>query len=221
MIKMDLQFFGGRGAGGGDSLGNGRGNNFDFDRTGDIMSLNAPKSSLEFRNNVMNTVKEFFDEYPALGEAVNDEMTVKITKGDRNVLAFWEDGTNRFAMNEAYVDSEKMQSLYDQSIKEKYHPKRGKLTAEQAVTAHEFGHALTTLAANKANMTFDNIAKKIIKSVSKDLKTPAAQMAQKISGYAKESNAECIAEAVCEVKCLGNRATAESKAVYNELKKYL
>ena len=42
--------------------------------------------------------------------------------------------------------------------------------------------------------------------------------ASKISGYAKESNRECIAEAVADVYCNGSKAKKESRAIVNILK---
>lgn len=44
--------------------------------------------------------------------------------------------------------------------------------------------------------------------------------AGKISGYAQDSWAECVAEAVSDYYCNGSKAHANSKAIMAELRKY-
>ena len=46
-------------------------------------------------------------------------------------------------------------------------------------------------------------------------------MASKISGYARSSNAEAIAEAISDCYCNGSKAKAESKAIKSVIDKYL
>ena len=45
--------------------------------------------------------------------------------------------------------------------------------------------------------------------------------AEKISRYATDSNAECVAEAFADVYCNGSKAKAESRTVVSVLKKYI
>ncbi len=47
------------------------------------------------------------------------------------------------------------------------------------------------------------------------------KIANAISGYAKENNAECIAEATADVYCNGRKAKTESKAIVKALKKLI
>lgn len=222
MIKLNLQFFGGRGAGsgiGGD-LGRGSEEPIDYEQVGDIMGLKGSQEQIDYRNNVMQTIKDFSDKYKDLADNIADEQIVKI-KNNPSVMAFWEDGTNKLAFNRSYTDSKRMQEAYDNSIKNGYHPARGNKTAEQAVTAHELGHALTTLASIKTKMGFDAVAKDIVKTVSRSQNTAPMTMAKKVSTYATKSNAEFISESVADVYCNGRNANAFSRAIYAELKKRL
>ena len=216
-MNINLQLFGGRGAsaGGGD-LGSSAGENINYTEKGDLMSL----SETNFRNNIMDTIKDFQDDNPDL---FNDGIVVKEIVADTKstALAFWgEDGT--LALNSKYDDAKAMDTAYAQCEKEGFHPSRGNKTAEQAVMAHELGHSLTSLAVKKQNMSFDEISKKIIREATAEAKTKnAKKFALNISEYAKKSNAECIAEAVADVYCNGSKAKAESHIVVNTLRKYI
>lgn len=70
--------------------------------------------------------------------------------------------------------------------------------------------------------SLDDAAKQIVDNAYKSSKGNGGTKAWagKISGYAQENNAECIAEAVCDWYCNGNKAASQSKAIMTELKKW-
>lgn len=89
---------------------------------------------------------------------------------------------------------------------------------------------MTTLAQQKTGAkSFDDVAKRIMKDSQKILNKQAGKrkyqgtnkIANAISGYARENNAECIAEATADVYCNGRKAKSESKAVVQALKKLI
>lgn len=58
-------------------------------------------------------------------------------------------------------------------------------------------------------------------SGSQTVQKSSMKMASNISGYAKSSYAECVAEAVADVYCNGSKARVESRAIVNEINKIL
>lgn len=153
----------------------------------------------------------------------NDLQVATLKKG--NVLAYF-DSDGNVAVNAKFLDTAKMNESYDKCVKNGYHPSRGNKSGIEAVTAHEFGHKMTESAGAKMNLkgfsNLDRAADKIVleargQSGHKNVST----MRKKISGYASQNNAECIAEAFADVYCNGNKAKRESKAVVNVLNKYL
>ena len=132
------------------------------------------------------------------------------------------DGQN-VAMNQAYFNSERMNAAYDACVNSGFHPSRGNKSGIEAVAAHEFGHALSDTVATKMGVKdLDVASKNIVNEAMGNMKRKNANtFAAKISGYAKESYAECVAEAVADVYCNGNKARAESKAINKVINKYL
>ena len=67
----------------------------------------------------------------------------------------------------------------------------------------------------------DRIAGVICRSAASKLGIKGTKaLAAKISGYAKESHTETIAEAYADVYCNGSNASAASRAVVAELKSW-
>ena len=66
-------------------------------------------------------------------------------------------------------------------------------------------------------------AEAILKEAQKQVgnRGKLANMASKISGYAKESARECIAEAFADVYCNRGRAKKESQSIVDVMNKYL
>ena len=145
-------------------------------------------------------------------------------KASMGTLAYY-DGAN-VAFNERYFDAQKLAEVYADSVRSGFHPSNGSKTAIQAVAAHEYGHALTDVAARKMGITgfmaLHSAADRIVNEARRlTTSRGVVQMAQKISGYATHSNAETIAEAVADVYCNGWDAKPESRAVVYTLNKYL
>ena len=116
-----------------------------------------------------------------------------------------------------------MNTVYDKSVESGYHPSRGNKTGVEAVTYHEMGHAITDHIAGKMGVKdLDAASKKVVNNAYKATKGKGGTKAwaKKISGYATDSFAECVAEAVADVYCNGNKAHKHSKAIFAELKKY-
>lgn len=69
---------------------------------------------------------------------------------------------------------------------------------------------------------FDDASRRIVEGAYRSSKARGGYkaFARKISGYATESNAECIAEAVADWYCNGIRSKPQSRAIMRELNKY-
>ena len=116
-----------------------------------------------------------------------------------------------------------MNDTYDAAVKSGYHPSRGNKSGTEAVTYHEMGHALTDSIAKKMGVKdLDAASKKIVNDAYKASggKGGTKAWAGKISKYAQDNFAECVAEAVSDWYCNGNKARSNSKAIMTQLKKY-
>ena len=170
------------------------------------------------RKEVVKTLKDFQDEY---GLSYNNTRIAKL-KPKSNALAYY-DGDG-IAINAKYLNSKKMNDAYQRCVESGFHPKSGSKTGMEAVVAHELGHALTDAVGAKMGVKggIDASSKAIVNEARKQTKhRGVVQMASKISGYAKSSNAEAIAEAVADVYCNGKKARSESRAIVNVMNKYL
>lgn len=218
MIKIGLQHFGGRGASsGGGSWSGGGGGNADIISTTSLVS--AREGNQTEVDEVLGTFKDMNDEY---GYIADDLHLATMGAKDASVLAYY-DGSN-VAFNQAFFDKAKMESVYAKCVESGFHPSQGNKTALQAVASHEIGHALTdaTIAKMGKSLGKKDGAEAILDEARKGTGhkgNPA--MASKISGYAKTSARECIAEAVADVYCNGKKAHKESQAIVNVMNKYL
>lgn len=169
------------------------------------------------RKEIHGVLKDFKDEY---GLEYNNTRIANI-KSKANVLAYY-DGAG-IAINKKYLDSKKMDDVYKECVKTGFHPSSGNKTGMEAVVAHELGHSLNDMiGAKMGGIGIDKSADAIVKEARKNTRhRGVVQMASKISGYATHSNAEAVAEAVADVYCNGNKAKAESRAIYNVMQKYL
>lgn len=221
MIKLNLQFFGGRGArGSGGREGGGGGLN-----PGDIVST---RDFIGERGHMEATVDEvlsvFSDVQGEYGYVVNDIELATLKGNGASALAYY-DGAN-IAFNESYMSGESMSKAYAACVKDGFHPSNGNKTALQAVAAHEIGHGLTDAVADKMGITgvrkIDTAATRIVNEARKSTKhRGVVQLASKISKYATYSNTEAIAEAFSDVFCNGNKARSESRAIVGVMNKYL
>ena len=222
MLKLKLQFFGGRGSSGGAGGGlpmSKRGlSRSSIAKEVDVWSYRHKKDNQPFVDSMNTAARNIQKDFPGIMEDVR-EVNAGTLKGAaaRNVLGYYGDG--RVALNTNYTDVKKMNDTYDAAVKSGYHPSRGSKTGTEAVMYHEMGHAVSDHIAKKQKWgNLDNASKKIVDEARG--KSDAKTVANKISGYAKESYAECVAEAFADYYCNGSKATKESKAIVKTAKKY-
>ena len=207
----------GRGSsgGGGGGLGSSGGNSITPRSSRNLIS--ERERNPESVDEVLSVLKDVNDQY---GYTIYDANVVDI--GNSTAIAYYELGADNIAVNQRYFDAAKMNSAYDNCVKSGFHPSRGNKTGTQAVVSHELGHALTDEAARKNGMDFDSMAQKIVvDAFGNKSRRSTGRIAEKISGYATKNNAECIAEAFCDVYCNGKKAAAESHSIVNRLNGYL
>lgn len=172
------------------------------------------------RGEVSKTLKDFQDEY---GLEYSNTRIAKLKSGS-NALAYY-DGSG-IAINNSYLNSERMNKAMKQCAESGFHPSMGNKTGMEAVVAHELGHALTDMVGvkmgNKQWLDFEKTSAAIVTEARKQTKhRGVVQMASKISGYATHSNAEAIAEAIADCYCNGKKAKSESKAIKSVVDSYL
>ena len=188
----------------------------------DILSTTSLVSARENKqqevDEVLQTFKDINDEY---GYAINDIEIATLKNGGDGTLAYY-DGAN-IAMNDLYFNKGVMEYVYARSVQTGHHPSQGDKTALQAVASHELGHALTDAVGSKMGTIKGDTADAILKEAQKQgkFKGSVADMAGKISGYAKYNPRECIAEAFADVYCNGSKAHKESQAIVGVMNKYL
>ena len=214
MIKLQLQFFGGRGSSSGGGGGGNTGGNINVLDTTSLLSASGKNSEI---NSVMSAVKKVSDDY---GVDMSDLRIAKLDKKDQGVMAYY-DASGNLAVNETYFNSKAMNSAYDGSVKSGYHPSRGNKSGLEAVASHELGHALTEEAGRKlgyGDWQLDKVSNDIVKTAKKNLGFKStSDVRKKISGYGQKSNAEAVAEAFADVYCNGKKASNASQAVVNAL----
>ena len=211
----------GRGSSGGGSLPKSSGgvnpNNIHNER--DLVSERERKRAEV--DDVLTVARGISDEY---GVNVGQFMLADIGGKDSGVLAY-SDGEN-VGFNASFFNGENMNGAYDASVTSGFHPSRGSKSGMEAVAAHEYGHVLTEKAGARLGIkgfsTMDSAAKTIVDRAMKTTNQKSSmKMASNISGYAKSSYAECVAEAVADVYCNGSKARVESRAIVNEINKIL
>lgn len=222
-MEMNLQMFGGRGSGsGGESLSEASGKPINIVSQVDVWSYRHNPNNQPFVDQINSSVRDMANDFPDLMKDVNRVDSAVLGGADKTgTLGFYGGGT--VGLNSNYTNVDKMNKVYDAAVKSGYHPSRGNKTGVEAVTYHEMGHALTDHVAKKMGVSnLDKASKKIVNDAYKASggKGGTKKWAGSISGYAKDSFAECVAEAVCDVYCNGNKAKLNSKAIMTQLKKY-
>lgn len=215
MIKLGLQFFGGRGSS--SSGGTTGGGSVNILSTDSLLSASGKTTEI---NQVMNAVKSVADDY---GVNLYDMRIATLDAKSQSTMAYYDNNGN-LAVNKNYFNAQKMNNAYDESVKSKFHPSRGNKTGLEAVSAHELGHALSEEVGRKlgyGDWQLDKASNKIIAEAKKQggFKSVGA-MRKAISGYAQKDNAEAIAEAFSDVYCNGKKARKESQAIVNVLNSY-
>lgn len=227
-MKLELQFFGGNGSGGGgESLGNGGSGNVNIVDETDVWSYRHKESNQPFVNAINDGIIAVQNEFPGVMDTV-EEVNASRYGGadDLQTLGTYSrksNGTGAVGINRRFTDVDKMNKVYDNSVSSGYHPGRGSKSGVEAVTIHEMGHAVTADIQRKMGAkNMDKAAEKIVKAAYKSSKGKGGTkaFAGKISGYAKDSWAECVAEAVADYVCNGSKASSSAKAIVTEMKKY-
>lgn len=223
-MKIDLQFFGGRGASGESLSAGGRQTPINILSTEDIWSIRNHEGNAPYVDQINTSVATIKNGFPGVMDTVQSVDAVTMGGADATgTLGFWSPSDGRLALNKRYTDVQRMNEVYDKAVESGYHPTRGIKTAVEAVTYHEMGHALTDSLASKMGVSsLDQASEKIVNDAYKATRGRGGTKAWagKISGYAKESYAECVAEAVSDYYCNGRRASANSRAIMAELRKY-
>ena len=215
MIKLNLQLFGGRGAGsggGGGEYGAGMENKSSSTRVIDSNPLTDEigKGGGSFANEIMNTRDAFEAEY---GSAVKN-MNLSVARfSTANTLGAY--GGNTLYMNRSYVSNRNLTDAMKNT--DGFHPGIGNKTGAEAVAAHEIGHRLGEIAAKRAGVS----EREIVARAAKTVNINTANMAGHISKYARRNYGETIAEASADVFCNGNNASKASRAIMTEIKNIL
>ena len=210
---------GGRGGGlGGNSLGNGgRTGGVSVTREYDLVSQRE-RSAGEV-DSVLTALRQVNRNE---GYTVADAVVAKLGgRAGRLAMAYYDTGSKQIGVNERYFNNDAITRAYDDAVKSGFHPSRGNKTAMEAVIAHETGHALTDVAAERMGVGFDAAAKRIVEesSLGKSRRS-VERAARSVSGYATQNNAELIAEAYADVYANGRKANDVSKKIVSVLRKY-
>ena len=168
------------------------------------------------RGEVTRTLKDFQDKY---GLEYNNTRIANMKPGT-GVLAYY-DGEG-IAINNEYLNSDTMNAVYKKSVESGFHPSNGSKTGMEAVVSHELGHAVNGIIADRMGISLDASADRIVNEAMKNTKHKSVSTFQsKISGYAKQSYAETVAEAMADCYCNGKKARSESKAIQKVVDKYM
>ncbi len=165
-----------------------------------------------FVNEVMTTRDNLEQIY---GDSVRDLNLQAATFSDGSVLGAY--GGNTLFMAERYIKNTELTNVMKQAAKDGYHPSIGNFSGAEAVTAHEIGHRLGEVAAQRAGIS----EKDIVSRAASTLGIKTENMGGHISGYARTNYGETIAEACADVYCNGSGAARASRAIMNEVKKAL
>lgn len=210
---------GGRGgfSGGGGFGGGGGGGGNAISTTSMISEREGKRAEVDQALRVMRDIQDRY------GVNVSDaEVAIMDARGS-STMAYYDQAGN-VAINNAYFDAAKMDAAYDRCIQDGFHPSRGNKTGIEAAIAHELGHRITDVVGEKMGLgswELDKASSTILKQAKKSLGYDKIyNVAEKISGYAKQSPAEAIAEAFSDVYCNGGKAKKESTAIVNVINTY-
>lgn len=225
-MEMNLQLFGGRGSDSGSDgpglPGSSKGlSPNSISKEVDVWSYRHRSGNEPFVDAMNESARTMSEDFPGLMDSVQHVDAATLKGGAAvSVLGYYGSGT--VALNTNYTNIDKMNATYDAAVKSGYHPSRGNKSGTEAVMYHEMGHALTDHIGQKAGLGgIDASAKTIVENAYKSSRGKGGTLAfaSKISGYAKESYAECVAEAVADWYCNGSKSSASSKAIVKELKR--
>ena len=197
--------------------GNSSGGNIDVLSSTSLISQR--EGQREEVDRVLTVLRDLNERY---GAELNDVQVVTIRGSGATAIAYY-DAQGNLAFNKNYFDNPAIEQAYQRCVSSGFHPSQGSRSAMEAVAAHEMGHKLTDMAALKAgygNWALDRVANDIIREAAKSLSVRHDALVSAVSGYAKQNNAEAVAEAFADVYCNGSKAAKESAAIIRELEKY-
>ena len=216
MYKLNIQLFGGNGQ----ISSAGAGGNVSINVLSSTEMISMRGQAQSEVDSALAAFHNTNEKYYAGLQGLN---VVELGKGrQQQVIGFYDPVTKEISFNKRYFNSKKMDAAYDGDVKAGFHPSRGNKSGLEAVAAHELGHGLTDVAAKNAGMSFDAFASRVCSDAAKKTGTKNVRMlGSKISGYAKQNAAETIAEAYADVYCNGKKARRESRAVMEEVNRYI
>lgn len=226
MIRVNLQFFGRGGSGmGGPSLSRGGGERANILDTMIIEEYGQQSAeNRAFSNEIENSVDTIRKDFPDVHDTTLREVNAVAFGGRDNTetLGIYSSG-GMLGINVNYTNADKMNSVYDAAVAQRFHPSRGNKSGVEAVTYHEMGHALADSVGQKlGGQDLREASRTIVDNAyrASNGKGGTKAWAGTISKYAQENYSECLAEAVSDFYCNGSNASAASKAIMSELKKY-
>lgn len=188
----------------------------------DVWSIRNHANNAPYVDQMNSSIRDIQNDFPDVMDTVQSVDSATFGGADATgTLGVWMPGSGTLALNSYYMNEARMNTAYDGAGT--YHPSRGNKSAVEAVTYHEMGHALTDSIASKMGVFgIDEASQRIVNDAYKATRGRGGTKAWagKISGYAKDSFAECVAEAVCDYYCNGNNAHANSRAIMAEMNKY-
>ncbi len=215
---------GGRGSSsGGEPLSTGSGKPMTILNPVDVWSYRHNPNNEAYVDAINSSVRDIADDFPNIMSSTIARVDAAEFGGADRLSTLGCYGNGTLTMNKNYTNVDKMNAVYDNAVKSGYHPSRGDKNGTEAVTYHEMGHAITDhIAVKLGEKNLDGASKRIVNDAYKASKGTGGTKAWagKISGYAQENYAECVAEAVADFYCNGNKAKSQSKAIMRELKKY-
>ena len=189
----------------------------------DVWSYRHRKKNQPFVDQINGAMRDIQRDFPDVMDSVQTVSAATLGGADkRNTLGYYQPDFGGLAINDNYTNVKKMNATYDAGVADGLHPSRGKKSGTAAVTYHEAGHALTDMVAKKTGVSFEDAAANIVKAAYKTerLKGGTVRFAGRISRYAQQNYAECVAEAVCDYYCNGSNASSNSKAIVRQLDMY-
>lgn len=168
------------------------------------------KGGGEFAEEIMRTRDALEAEYGSAVKMLNLEAA---TFSDKTTLGAY--GGNTLYMNEKYIKNKNLTKAMQASGD--FHPSIGDKTGAEAVAAHEIGHRLGEIAAQRGKVG----QKDIVARAGQKIGVKTENVAGHISGYARSNYGETIAEACSDVYCNGSKASKASLAIMAEIKSIL